>query len=161
MINNIQMKIFILRFFITLICLFCFTNLPAQQDWKKWEKKEFNYSINSSFTKRIYDFNSDNAGEFILKSLTFTYWFFISDVDGDNCPFRPSCSAFFMNAVSETNIIQGALMFADRFTRDINIFKKGNYPVSIEGYYYDPVSLYSLSENKINYKPSNEIVNPE
>ncbi len=136
-------------------------NLYAQTDWEKWDKTEFDYTIKDNSRNRDYSFESDNPGEFILKSFANGYWFFISDVDGDNCPFRPSCSAFFLDAVKETNIFQGSLMFFDRFTRDLNIFKKGNYPKVQTGHYYDPPKLYTLSKDKIHFIQPNEILTSE
>lgn len=130
----------------------------SQTDWEKWERKEIDYRLTDNFKEREYDFSSGNVGEFLAKSVANTYWFFVSDVDGDNCPFRPSCSAFFIYAVKETNIIQGSLMFFDRFTRDLNVFKYGKYPVDKSKHYYDPASLYSLSSHNIRYIPPDEII---
>jgi len=136
-------------------------NLFAQTDWERWGKRETDYSIKDNSRNRDYNFDSDNAGEFILKSIANGYWFFISDVDGDNCPFRPSCSSFLLDAVQETNVFQGSLMFFDRFTRDLNIFKKGKYPRVTTRHYYDPVNLYTLSKDKIHFIPPNEIITSE
>lgn len=147
--------------FVNIFFIILSLNLFAQTDWEKWGKKETDYTIEDNYRKRDYNFKSDNAGEFILKSIANGYWFFISDVDGDNCPFRPSCSAFFVDAVKETNIFQGPLMFFDRFTRDTNIFKKGNYPRVKSGRYFDSANSYTLSKDKINYIPPNEIVTSE
>jgi putative component of membrane protein insertase Oxa1/YidC/SpoIIIJ protein YidD len=86
----------------------------------------------------------------MLKTFVNGYWFFISGVDGDNCPFQPSCSSFFVESVKETNLIQGILMFADRFTRDINFYKREeHYPRAGNGRYFDPASLYTLKKEKI------------
>jgi len=150
-----------MKLFFVIIFISSLLTLQAQTDLEKWDKTEFSYGLEDNFRHRDYSFESDNAGEFILKSFANGYWFFISDVDGDNCPFRPSCSAFFLDAVKETNIFQGSLMFFDRFTRDLNIFKKGNYPRVQTGHYYDPANLYTLSKDKINFIPPNEIVNSE
>lgn len=136
--------------------LFFSTNLFSQTDWEKWGKAETDYTIKDNYRHRNYNFNSDNAGNFVVKFFANAYWFFVSDLDGDNCPFRPSCSAFFVEAVKETNIFQGTLMFFDRFTRDTNVFKEGKYPREKSGHYYDPSSLYTLS-GKIYYIPVNEI----
>ncbi|RPI73532.1 MAG: membrane protein insertion efficiency factor YidD [Ignavibacteriales bacterium] len=130
--------------------------LFAQTDRGKWEKVEKNYRIENE-SNRVYNFKSETPGDFLLNSIYNTYHFFISDVDGDNCPFRPSCSAFFVEAVKETNFFQGSLMFFDRFTRDLNIFRKGKYPVAESGNYYDPANLYTLSEG-INFNPPAQII---
>ncbi len=96
----------------------------------------------------------------MLKSLADVYWIFISDVDGDNCSFSPTCSNFFIQSVQQTNLFQGTIMFFDRFTRDMDIFKKYNqYPRVTDGHFYDPPSLYTLDETKINYIPPFEVIN--
>ena len=147
-------------FYIIFLLLFFSTNLFSQTDWKKWGKAKIDYILKDNYRHRDYNFNSNNAGKFVVKSFINAYWFFVSDLDGDNCPFRPSCSAFFLDAVKETNIFQGTLMFFDRFTRDTNIFKEGKYPLEKLGYYYDPSSLYTLS-GKIHYIPAKEIAASE
>ena len=144
-----------------LLLLVTFFIIPAfsQTDWVKWEKADYSYQIENNSRDRSYSFASTGVGDFAGKVLINTYWFFISDVDGDNCPFRPSCSSFLVQSIKETNILQGTLMFFDRFTRDTNIFKGHNhYPRVSSGRYYDPPSLYSLNEEKINFKPASEIV---
>ncbi|MBU0475828.1 MAG: membrane protein insertion efficiency factor YidD [Bacteroidetes bacterium] len=79
-----------------------------------------------------------------------SYSFLISDLDGDNCPFYPTCSSFFVQSVNETNIIKGTLMFADRFTRDSNIFKsRSHYPKHISGKLFDPIQNYLLTDSTI------------
>ena len=146
-------------FIIIFLDIFFSDNLISQTDWERWEKAEINYQLPNSFQHRNYSFDSGSPGKLVVKSLANAYWFFISDVDGNNCPFRPSCSSFFLQSIEETNFMQATLMFFDRFTRDINIFKKGHYPLTADGYFYDPPSLYSLS-NSIEFISSSEIVNP-
>ncbi|MCH7964809.1 MAG: membrane protein insertion efficiency factor YidD [Bacteroidetes bacterium] len=122
--------------------------------WVKWEKADTRYEKPSEFRHREYSFDTENVSGFIAKSTANAYWYFISDLDGDNCPYRPSCSSFFVQASKETNIVQGTLMFFDRFTRDFNIYKRHeHYPRVKDGHYYDPVSLYTLDENQIDYIP--------
>lgn len=131
----------------------------CQTDQLKWQKADLSYEKPNNFRHRDYSFESGNIGEFVKKSFANTYWFFISDVDGDNCPFRPSCSAFLMQSVDETNILQGTLMFFDRFTRDMNLYKGlGHYPRVKTGYYYDPPQNYTLQTKKINYLPPSVVV---
>lgn len=129
----------------------------------KWEKADYRYKKPLEHSQRDYSFEAGSAGELLVKSLTNAYWFFISDVDGDNCPFRPSCSRFFLEAVAETSIPQGTLMFFDRFTRDMNVIKKHlHYPrVPSSGYFYDPPGLYTLDKNKIKYISPSVIVDDE
>ncbi len=135
-------------------------NCFAQTDWVKWGEKDIPYVIQKDNNQRDYSINSDNPVNFLTKSLVDAYWYFVSDVDGDNCSFNPTCSSFFVQSVRETNIIQGTLMFFDRFTRDMNIFnKKSLYPILPDGHFYDPPSLYTLTKNKIKYLPPTYIEN--
>lgn len=136
------------------------TVLYCQTDWVKWGKADISYTINKDFGKREYGIKGDNAGQIVLKTVAAGYWIFISDVDGDNCPFSPTCSSFFVQSVKETNIVQGALMFADRFTRDMDIFGRlAHYPISKNKHLYDPPSLYTLNKDKIKYLPAGVAVN--
>jgi len=128
----------------------------------KWRKADLSYEKPINQSPRDYSFEADNAGEFLTKSLANAYWFFISDVDGDNCPFRPSCSSFLIQSAKETNIFQGSLMFFDRFTRDMNIAKgHDHYPKVSAGYYYDPPQNYTLNQGRIKYLPAAYIVEDE
>ena len=128
----------------------------------KWQKTEILYEKQIHNQERYYSFEADNAGEFIIKTFTNVYWFFISDVDGDNCPFRPSCSKFFLESIKETDIFQASFMFFDRFTRDMNIAKgHDHYPRVSSGYYYDPPQNYTLNQGRINYLPPSFIVDDE
>jgi putative component of membrane protein insertase Oxa1/YidC/SpoIIIJ protein YidD len=138
------------------------TSAFCQIENLKWQKADISYEKLTKQTHRDYSFEADHAGEFITKSLTNAYWFFISDVDGDNCPFRPSCSSFFMQSTKETNIFQASLMFFDRFTRDMNIAKgDDHYPRVSAGYYYDPAQNYTLNQGRIKYLPPAFIVDDE
>jgi hypothetical protein len=130
---------------------------PDSTDWQKWGKADYSYEIpgQSASGKRNYSLSGEKFGGKVLKSFADVYWFFISDVDGDNCSFSPTCSSFFILAVKKTNIFQGTLMFADRFTRDLNLFKLNHYPRVRDGHFYDPVSLYTLNEEDI------KIIEPE
>ena len=132
-------------------------------DWQKWGKANYYYEIDDKpvSRKRNYSINEENPGETLLKSAADIYWIFISDVDGDNCSFNPTCSSFFIEAVKRTNILQGTLMFSDRFTRDLNLFKLNHYPRIKDGHFYDPVSLYTLNSKYINIIPSDAVVNTE
>jgi putative component of membrane protein insertase Oxa1/YidC/SpoIIIJ protein YidD len=124
----------------------------SQTDWVRWGKADYRYAKPDEFRHRDYSYDTENTTNFIAKSFVNTYWFFISDVDGDNCPFRPTCSEFFVESVKETNLFQGTLMFFDRFTRDSNIYKRSqHYPRVKDGHYYDPVTLYTLNEKRIDY----------
>lgn len=122
--------------------------LCAQTDLVRWEAREPVYSVRGgveSYTNAAVW--SDNQG--VLGILKSGYKFFISDLDGDNCPFTPVCSEFFVQSVQSTNLVQGMLMFADRFTRDMNFVKINLYPLTPQNRFYDPVENYFLNDAKI------------
>ena len=128
--------------------------LSAQTDWERWEKKDMDYQISQNKAP-IDSLQSASVMSFLKKS----YSFFISDVDGDNCPFYPTCSSFYVQAVHRTNIFQGTLMFADRFTRDSNLFKSHtHYPHHISGRLFDPVDNYLLNDSTIIYYSREDLV---
>jgi len=130
---------------ILLLLLLCTIQLNAQSGMAKWGKSEVSYTIPAHDSHRNYSYDGETVLSVVPKTIIMGYWFLISDVDGDNCPFSPSCSSFFMESVKVTNIIQGTLMFADRFTRDMNIFNRAaKYPEIRNGRYYDPPEKYIL-----------------
>ncbi|MBN1118056.1 MAG: membrane protein insertion efficiency factor YidD [Bacteroidales bacterium] len=121
----------------------------AQTDWQRWEKKEVSYEKEVLQDSLVFDDSSVKA--FLFSTLKNGYAFFISDHDGDNCPFAPTCSHFYVDAVKKTNIIQGTLMFADRFTRDSNLFKSSDqYIFHHTGKLEDPVVKYTLQQDSVN-----------
>jgi putative component of membrane protein insertase Oxa1/YidC/SpoIIIJ protein YidD len=136
------------------------TDLTISQ---KWGKVNYSYKIQDPpvSEKRDYSLEGENTSGIILKSFADIYWFFISDVDGDNCSFSPTCSSFFIKSAKKTNILQGTLMFADRFTRDLNLFKINHYPRVKDGHFYDPVYLYTLNKKNIIIIPTESVVNGE
>jgi len=136
------------------VFIFFFANISiAQTDWSRWQKAEVNYSTE---VKGNHNHGSSYTYLSILKD---GYSFIISDLDGDNCPFYPTCSSFFVESVSETNFIKGTLMFADRFTRDSNLFKTHeHYPVHSSGRLYDPTHNYKLNDSSVIFYSREEIV---
>ena len=84
-----------------------------------------------------YGFTGTDAGTLLTESFLNLYWILFSDVDGENCPFSPSCSQYLRESVRESGLITGMLQFADRFTRDVTPIKTGLYPVR-NGKLYDP-----------------------
>ena len=140
------------------VLLFIPVFIFAQTDWTRWEGAKVSYKIKTEQAPESEKSDNSFLGD-LLTGAREIYAFFISDLDGDNCPFYPSCSHFFVRAVLASNLIQGNLMFADRFTRDTNIFKSlAQYPVRVHGRLYDPVFLYELDESRINIK---KLLNPE
>ena len=140
--------------FIFLI-FFC-SDIVAQSDWNRWEADNSIYQL-KEVKDRDYSLDKSNIGTLTLTAVRNLYWFAFSDLDGDNCPFHPTCSAFFVEAAKKTNLIQGLLMFADRFTRDTNFFKKfGHYKIDETGKFFDPVDNYTLNENLIRITSRNK-----
>ncbi len=148
-----------MKYIILLIIIFSAFSF-AQTDWERWGKADISYKIPDNITRNGVTLSGGNAGQKALHVFADAYWYLISDVDGDNCSFNPTCSHFFLLAVHSTNIFQGTLMFFDRFTRDMNIFKQYEYyPRVMDGHFYDPVSLYALKKKQINYIPPSVVVN--
>jgi len=136
--------------------------LYAQFDLQKWEKADISYLMKPVNTERSYGIEKGSVTDMFVSGLTHAYWIFISDVDGDNCAFSPSCSSFFIESVKETNIFQGTLMFADRLTRDTNfINRQFRYPFAKNGRLYDVPSNYKLDAAEIIYYPPFVSVNDE
>ena len=136
--------------------------LSAQTETQKWGKADISYQMNSINIGRSNGIESGSISDIIVSSLTNVYWIFISDVDGDNCSFSPTCSSFFVESVKETNLIQGTLMFADRLTRDTNfIDRQHRYPIASNGRLYDIPSSYKLDPSAIKYIPPFVSINDE
>lgn len=147
------------KFWILFLCLIFTEILPSQTDWVRWEKFNPSYQIPDKNIEREIDFEISTISDLITKPIIFTYRFFISDVDGANCPFQPSCSHFFLDAVEETNLVQGTVMFFDRFTRDTNVFDRHEqYPIFDLNHYYDPANLYKLQLSEIKIFPARMFV---
>lgn len=135
-------------FFIFII--FCSALLYPQTQSEKWGKAENPYLIKQEYEKRDYSLNEKNILAASAKLFVMGYWFFISDLDGDNCPFTPSCSAFLIQSLKKTNILKASLMFGDRFMRDANLFGRDeHYPYIVKRHYYDPPALYMMDRNEI------------
>lgn len=133
------------------LTFFLLMSIPlfGQTDWHTWEAAVPDYTIDNPYNSTRF-VDSSSAEMEIISAVRNGYAFLISDLDGNNCPFYPSCSRFFVLSIKETNFFQGLLMFADRFTRDTNIFKSlDQYPKRISGRFFDPVYLYTLDADKL------------
>lgn len=140
------------------IWLLFFCSLSAQPERERWTKAEVSYKLPAP-ASRIYRISTSSFGSTVETGFMFTYKFFISDLDGDNCAFHPSCSSFFVESVKKTNIFKGALMFGDRFMRDTNFLKRrGYYPQHRSGRLYDPVHNYTLNKSEVIYYPREILV---
>ncbi|HEX2983016.1 MAG TPA: membrane protein insertion efficiency factor YidD [Ignavibacteriales bacterium] len=125
----------------TLFILLITASLSYCQELEKWEKKEIPYAGEIE--------SGDPREGGFLNAVKDVYHFLISDVDGDNCPFVPTCSSFFTEAAAEYGIVYGGFMFADRFTRDMNLFKLNKYPLSAGGRFADPPELYFYNQDAV------------
>ncbi len=140
-------KYFILIFVFSLL-------LTAQTEKYRWEETKVDYRINHP-DQRVLKIKSPDIPTFLVSTAQVMYYKLFSEYDGDNCPFYPSCSSFFVDAVEQTNILQGSLIFADRFTRDTNFFKSfHSYPIHSSGKFYDPAYKYTLHsvDEIVNYE---------
>lgn len=135
-----------------LLLLFCFVAvLKAQPDSEKWESAHLSYELPMTH-QHDYSIDKSSLGMVVLSSVRNIYYFFISDLDGNNCPFNPTCSSFLIQSIKETNIFSGGLMFADRFTRDLNLLKGSDYyQIDKSGRYFDPPYNYTLNSLKIKF----------
>lgn len=127
-----------------LIILFLVAATYAQVETEKWGTTKVDYRLQTPPDKTA-EINTGSISDLFISSAQVTYYKLFSEYDGDNCPFHPSCSAFFVESVETTNLLHGALMFADRFTRDTNFFKGfDDYPLHSTGKFYDPASKYAF-----------------
>lgn len=148
--------------FLAILLIVTSAAVSGQTDTHKWGKADISYRMGSVNTERNYGIEKGPVSDMFVSGLTNVYWIFISDVDGDNCAFSPSCSSFFIESVKETNILQGTLMFADRLTRDTNfINRQFRYPYAGNGRLYDVPSNYKLNAGDIKYIPPFVLVNDE
>lgn len=140
--------------FILIALIFIVSIANAQTDWIKWEAKQISYQLKNGSEQDIRK-NISGLSAKIINTAKTVYRVMFSDLDGDNCPFYPSCSQFYVDAVNETNILKGTLMFVDRFTRDINFFKGFNsYTRYSNNKFYDPAANYTLTQENVIFKPT-------
>lgn len=144
------------KLFLLIVLLTATILAQSETDWQRWSSDEVSYEI-PEVEQRKYIVDTSSAQLTVLSLMQNGYYFFISDLDGENCPFHPSCSKFFVDSVKKTDIVQGTLMFSDRFTRDLNLFGRDKYPNHITGKKYDPVHNYTLDEDSLEYIPPKQI----
>jgi putative component of membrane protein insertase Oxa1/YidC/SpoIIIJ protein YidD len=133
--------------------VFTGTCVKSQTEKARWTAVDVPYELKITHHHE-YAVDYSSLGMTLISLTRNLYYFLVSDLDGDNCPFFPTCSSFFVQAVSATNIITGSLMFADRFTRDLNFLKgKKQYPEIKNGKYFDPPSNYILDSDRKEIAP--------
>jgi len=150
-----MMKILFIFLFVSLLA-------SAQTDMQRWGKEDISYQSKPVTTGKNSGNESASITDLMVSSFIHAYRILISDVDGDNCAFSPACSSFFVESVKETNIFQGTLMFADRLTRDTDfIGRESQYPLALNGRFYDLPSNYKLNTLEIKYIPPFAVVKDE
>lgn len=117
-------------------------SFAQQKENQRWEKIPIRYSIPIEDFEHNLDLKFNKPSDYVLKPLLKLYRITISDADGANCPFDPSCSHFFLEAVDKTNFLEGLLLFSDRFQRDANVFNRTDYSLSQKRRLSDPVERY-------------------
>lgn len=117
-------------------------SFAQQKENQRWEKIPIRYSIPIEDFEQKLNLKFNKPSDYVLKPLLKLYRITISDLDGAICPFDPSCSHFFLEAVDKTNFLEGLLLFSDRFQRDANFFNRTEYPQSHERRLSDPVERY-------------------
>ncbi|MDP2303330.1 MAG: membrane protein insertion efficiency factor YidD [Ignavibacteria bacterium] len=140
-----------------LLCVFIFgfsLRCYSQDNSTKWGKKNFTYTNKELATVQSENGDTKSSSKSLVSPIIYLYGKTISEHDGDNCPFHPSCSSFFLDAVHQTDFISGILLFADRFTRDTNPVKssKKNFLLPT-GKLYDPVKKYLLKSEHFIFSP--------
>ena len=131
------------------LLVICTWSVEAQPEFFEWEAVQPNYLIPADEESRA-KIDGSTPVSFLFTGLAVVYQRTFSDYDGDNCPFHPSCSNFFIQSVEQTNIFFGLLSFSDRFTRDSNLLKsRDKYPLHKNGKFYDPAHNYTLDVSKI------------
>lgn len=107
-----------------------------------WQPAEVDYTEEMPVKKKYYEI-SGNASEVAFKLLVNAYRLFTSEPDGDNCPFTPSCSRFFIESLQKTNLFEAVLMASDRLIRDTSFGNKyEHYHIDKFGKLIDPPSRY-------------------
>jgi putative component of membrane protein insertase Oxa1/YidC/SpoIIIJ protein YidD len=143
-----------MRYLSIILLLTLNTSFFSQDSTSLWKKKVPNYAKQNVVVNAEPDFSSGSFFGSFIKSAVKIYGYTISQHDGDNCPFHPTCSAFFIDAVTKKGVIEGTLLFTDRFTRDANFYKpSGKYYRLSNGKFYDPVERYLLKSTEFIYAP--------
>ncbi len=107
-----------------------------------WQPAVVDYTEEMPVRKKYYEI-SGNVSEVAFKLLVNGYRLLISEPDGDNCPFTPSCSRFFIESLRQTNVVEAVLLASDRLIRDTSFGNKfRHYHTDKFGKLIDPPSRY-------------------
>jgi putative component of membrane protein insertase Oxa1/YidC/SpoIIIJ protein YidD len=119
-------------------------SFAQQNENRKWEKTQVQYSIPIEDSEHKLDLKFMKSSDYVVKPLLNLYRITISDADGSVCSFEPSCSEFLLEAIDKTNFLEGLLLFSDRFQRDANVFNRGEYALTKNKRLSDSVERYFL-----------------
>jgi putative component of membrane protein insertase Oxa1/YidC/SpoIIIJ protein YidD len=119
-------------------------SFAQQNENRKWEKTQVQYSIPIEDSEHKLDLKFMKPSDYVVKPLLYLYRITISDADGSVCSFEPSCSEFLLEAIDKTNFLEGLLLFSDRFQRDANVFNRGEYALTKNKRLSDSVERYFL-----------------
>lgn len=139
--------------YIVIVVLLCSGLSLAQPEHTVWGEQQYSPLRPTLIEERNYSLSDVNLVTAPLKILAMGYWFFISDQDGENCPFNPSCSQFAVESFKEANPLFALMMTSDRLIRDTNIFDRAGHYRYYKKRLYDPVTNHVLDTEKIRLTP--------
>lgn len=107
-----------------------------------WQPSTVDWSEELPVKKKFYEL-SGSVAEVSFIILVNGYRLFVSEPDGENCPFDPSCSRFFIESLKQTNLFEAILLASDRLIRDTSFGNKHrHYHIDKFGKLIDPPSRY-------------------
>lgn len=100
-------------------------------------------------TKELHEVEkSSGTLKILINTMFIGYKRYVSSQDASSCNFYPSCSVYFVQAVSLSGFVKGSLLFGDRFQR-CNSLNRKNYPLySNTTLLYDPVPCDHSSDKR-------------
>jgi hypothetical protein len=122
------------------IILLCYIGLCYGGDEKEFIPWDYN---NQKGEENVNQNNNDISSPMaflLMKGITL-FQDYISPVDGDRCPMKPTCSAYALYAMKKHGFFIGAMMTADRLIHESDEIRYA--PAIIQGEsvrFYDPVS---------------------
>lgn len=125
----------IARIIVIAVVIFSTQKCFAQTEQRYWQQTVFAPAT----VEKYIEGTQEHTFSTVLYQL---YQEVFSKPDGERCPFAPSCSAFAVELVKRTNLIEALLLTGDRLLRDSNFFgRKSLYPIKA-GKLLDPPEEY-------------------
>jgi Domain of unknown function DUF37. len=119
-----------------------FEGNTLQFSGQAWQPKEVDYGVEIPPGPEFHKLEG-SLPEVSVKLFVNAYRLIISNPDGERCPFSPSCSRFFVEAVKQTNIFEAILLSSDRLIRDTSAGNRlSQYSIDATGHLIDPPSRY-------------------